>query len=49
MAVRLRSARTSISPPYDSATDGIGEREERLSGEDGIDPAQVYIVRVGRK
>lgn len=31
------------------STDGIGEREERLSGDDGIDPAQVYIVRVGRK
>ncbi len=31
------------------STDGIGEREERLSGDDGIDPAQVHIVRVGCK
>ncbi len=31
------------------STDGIGEREERVGGDDGIDPAQVYIVRVGRK
>lgn len=31
------------------ATNGIGYREERLSGEDGIDPSQIHIVRVGRK
>lgn len=29
------------------STDGIGERQERLSGDDGIDPGQIYIVRVG--
>lgn len=30
-------------------TNGIGYREEPVGGKEGIDPAQVYIVRVGRQ
>ncbi len=31
------------------ATQGIGVREEEFGGEQGVDPAQVYVARVGLK
>ncbi|MBI3272981.1 MAG: hypothetical protein HYZ53_28590 [Planctomycetes bacterium] len=31
------------------STKGIGEREEPLTGKDGIDPERVHIVRIGRR
>lgn len=31
------------------STNGIGEREERVAGDDGVDLEQVYVVRVGKR